>query len=182
MMRRPPRSTLFPYTTLFRSTVATNALLERKGARTALLTTEGFQDILVIGRQTRPELYNIFVSRPQPLVPDTLRIGIRERILYDGSIETPLDTEQLQKKIEELRSENVESIAVALLYSFANNEHENAILRALHGLGVPVSLSSNILPEYREYERTSTTVINAYLAPLMSRYLGQLSNRSEERR
>src|SRR5215467_14295953 len=158
------------------STVATNALLERKGARTALLTTEGFEDVLVIGRQTRPELYNIFVSRPEPLIPDQLRIGVRERTLYDGSIETPLDTQQLHKKIEELRSQSVESVAVALLYSFANNEHENTILQALKVLGVPVSLSSKILPEYREYERTSTTVINAYLAPLMSRYLRRLSN------
>jgi N-methylhydantoinase A len=158
------------------STVATNALLERKGARTALLTTEGFEDVLVIGRQTRPELYNIFVTRPQPLIPDALRIGVRERTLYDGSIETPLDTKELHKKIEELRSQNVESVAVALLYSFANNEHEHTIMHALDALGVPISLSSNILPEYREYERTSTTVINAYLAPLMSRYLRQLSS------
>jgi N-methylhydantoinase A len=164
------------------STVATNALIERKGARTALLTTEGFEDILVIGRQTRPELYNIFVTRPGPLVPDALRIGIRERTLYDGSIETPLDHEQLQNQVEYLRSQNVESIAVSLLYSFANNEHENSILGALEVLGLPVSLSSKILPEYREYERTSTTVINAYLAPLMSRYLRQLSGRLADTR
>src|SRR5712692_6317194 len=90
------------------STVATNALIERKGARTALLTTEGFEDILVIGRQTRPELYNIFVTRPDPLVPDRLRMGVRERTLYDGSIETRLDHDHLQKLIEYLRSENVE--------------------------------------------------------------------------
>jgi N-methylhydantoinase A len=159
------------------STVATNALLERKGARTALLTTEGFEDVLVIGRQTRPELYNIFVSRPEPLIPDGLRIGIRERTLYDGSIETPLDQRHLQSLLEYLRSQNVESVAVCLLYSFANTEHENSTLRALEALGIPVSLSSRILPEYREYERTSTTVINAYLAPLMSRYLRQLSGR-----
>src|SRR5579884_2105258 len=91
------------------STVATNALIERKGARTALLTTEGFEDILVIGRQTRPELYNVFVTRPAPLVSDALRIGIRERTLYDGSIDTPLDDEQLQNQAEYLRSQNVES-------------------------------------------------------------------------
>ena len=158
------------------STVATNALLERKGARTALFTTEGFEDVLVIGRQTRRELYNVFVTRPEPLVPDGLRIGIRERILYDGSIETPLDQRHLQNLIEYLRSQNIESVAVALLYSFANNDHENKALSALEPLGVPVSISSKILPEYREYERTSTTVINAYLAPLMSRYLRRLSD------
>src|SRR6266513_1674160 len=95
------------------STVATNALIERKGARTALLTTEGFEDILVIGRQTRPELYNIFVTRPAPLVSDGLRIGISERTLYDGSIETPLDKEQVQEQVEFLRSHNVESVAVS---------------------------------------------------------------------
>jgi N-methylhydantoinase A len=157
------------------STVATNALLERKGARTALLTTEGFEDVLVIGRQTRRELYNIFVTRREPLVPDGLRIGIRERTLYDGSIETPLDQRHLQNLIEYLRSQSVESVAVCLLYSFANNEHENRAFCALEPLGIPISLSSKILPEYREYERTSTTVINAYLAPLMSRYLRRLT-------
>jgi N-methylhydantoinase A len=157
------------------STVATNALLERKGARTALLTTEGFEDVLVIGRQTRRELYNIFVTRRESLVPDGLRIGIRERTLYDGSIETPMDQRHLQNLIEFLRSQSVESIAVCLLYSFANNEHENRTFCALQQLGIPISLSSKILPEYREYERTSTTVINAYLAPLMGRYLRQLT-------
>src|SRR5467141_773262 len=153
------------------STVATNALLERKGARTALLTTEGFEDVLVIGRQTRRELYNIFVTRSEPLVPDRLRIGIRERTLYDGSVELPLDRDHLRGLIGRIRGQNVESVAVALLYSFANSVHEEQILRELLPLGVPVSLSSRVMPEYREYERTSTTVINAYLGPLMGRYL-----------
>ena len=159
------------------STVATNALLERKGARTALLTTEGFEDVLVIGRQTRRDLYNVFVTRPEPLVPDGLRFGVRERTLYDGSIERPLDRDHLQHLVAGL--EGVQSIAVSLLYSFANPAHENAILELLQPLEVPVSLSSQILPEYREYERTSTTVINAYLAPLMSRYLLRLQERLE---
>src|SRR6516162_9213009 len=100
------------------STVATNALLERKGARTALLTTEGFEDVLVIGRQTRRELYNIFVTRPEPLVPAGLRFGIRERTLHDGTVERALDDPHLQSLIEYLRPQNVESIAVSLLYSF----------------------------------------------------------------
>jgi N-methylhydantoinase A len=159
------------------STVATNALLERKGARTALLTTAGFEDVLVIGRQTRRELYNIFVTRPEPLVADGLRLGIRERVLYDGTIETPIDRDQLQRLAESLIELNVESVAVSLLFSFANSEHERAVLQSLERLGLPVSLSSKILPEYREYERTSTTVINAYLAPLMSRYLNRLQQR-----
>src|SRR5215471_15801217 len=93
------------------STVATNALLERKGARTALVTTEGFEDVLVIGRQTRRELYNIFVTRPKTLVSDALRIGIRERTLYDGSVEVPLERSQLEKHVQYLRSQNVQSIA-----------------------------------------------------------------------
>jgi N-methylhydantoinase A len=159
------------------STVATNALLERKGARTALLTTEGFEDVIVIGRQTRRELYDIFVTRPKPLVPDDLRIGVRERTLYDGSVEKALDRRHLQSLVEHLKTRNVESIAVSLLYSFANSGHEEEILRMLEPLGIPVSLSSKILPEYREYERTSTTVMNAYLAPLMSRYLLRLKSR-----
>jgi N-methylhydantoinase A len=159
------------------STVATNALLERKGARTALLTTEGFEDVIVIGRQTRSDLYDIFVARPVPLIPDDLRFGVRERTLYDGSIERPLDREHLENIVLELRNKNVESIAVCLLYSFANAEHENSVFSALKSLGIPVSLSSRILPEYREYERTTTTAINAYLAPLMSRYLLRLQDR-----
>ncbi|MBI4475440.1 MAG: hydantoinase/oxoprolinase family protein [Acidobacteria bacterium] len=159
------------------STVATNALLERKGARTALLTTAGFEDVIVIGRQTRRELYNIFVTRPEPLAPDGLRYGVRERTLYDGSIETPLDRQELCRIVEDLQRSDVESVAVSLLFSFANTAHEDAILRELDRLKIPVSLSSRILPEYREYERTSTTVINAYLAPLMSRYLSRLQER-----
>lgn len=159
------------------STVATNALLERKGARTALLTTAGFEDILVIGRQTRRELYDIFVTRPEALVADELRFGVRERVFYDGTIGEPLDRDHVHTTIEALRTHAVESVAVSLLFSFANSEHEHLLLQALEPLGIPVSLSSRILPEYREYERTSTTVINAYLAPLMSRYLGRLQQR-----
>src|SRR5207249_66008 len=101
------------------STVATNALLERKGARVALLTTEGFEDVLAIGRQTRRELYNIFVTRPSPLAPDDLRLGVKERILYDGAIERPLDRGRLQRLIEILQCSNVEAVAVCLLFSFA---------------------------------------------------------------
>ena len=156
------------------STVATNALLERKGAKAALLTTAGFEDVLVIGRQTRRELYNIFVTRPDPLVPDELRLGVRERVLFDGSIETPIDVAHLRSLIARLKSARVESVAVSLLFSFANPVHENLIRRELQTLGVPVSLSSDVMPEYREFERTSTTVINAYLAPLMSQYLHRL--------
>src|SRR5262249_9002606 len=113
------------------------------------------------------------------LVADDLRFGVRERILYDGSIEQPLDSVHLRSVIEELQKKGIESIAVSFLYSFANTAHEDAVLAALEPFGVPVSLSSRILPEYREYERTSTTVINAYLAPVMSRYLLRLQKRLE---
>jgi len=156
------------------STVATNALLERKGARTALITTRGFEDVLEIGRQNRPRLYSLFPSRPEPLVPAPLRLGITERILYDGSILIPLDRRELPALAAKLRRLKVQSVAVCLLFSFANPSHEKQIASALKGLKIPISLSHVILPEYREYERTSTTVVNAYLAPVMGRYLGSL--------
>jgi N-methylhydantoinase A len=166
---------LAPAEVIHGSTVATNALLERKGARVALLTTEGFEDVLVIGRQARRELYNIFVRRPEPLVPDALRLGVKERTLYDGSIERPLDDEHLQTLVASLEREGIESAAVCLLFSFANPRHEQAVARVLERLQIPVSLSSRVLAEYREYERTSTTVINAYLAPVMGKYLTRLN-------
>ncbi len=157
------------------STVATNALLERKGARTALLTTAGFEDVLVIGRQTRRELYNISVTRPQPLVSEELRLGVQERVLYDGTIEKAIDMVQVKGLVDQLQRAGVESVAVCLLFSFANPAHEEAVAEALRPLGIPVSLSSRTMPEYREYERTSTTVINAYLAPKMREYLNRLN-------
>jgi N-methylhydantoinase A len=166
---------LAPTEILHGSTVATNALLERKGAKVALLTTEGFEDVLEIGRQTRRELYNIFVRRPEPLVPRRLRLGVRERVLYDGSVERPLDREHLEKLVETLRRDGVGAAAVCLLFSFANPRHELAVARALALLKIPVSVSSQVLAEYREYERTSTTTINAYLAPVMGGYLRRLS-------
>src|SRR5215813_9988168 len=106
------------------STVATNALLERKGARTALLTTAGFEDILVIGRQTRRELYNIFVRRPDPLVPEDMRLGIAERILHDGTVHLPLDRNQIREIASRLQRNSVESVAVCLLFAYSNAIHE----------------------------------------------------------
>ena len=156
------------------STVATNALLERKGARTALVITAGFEDVLVIGRQTRPYLYDIFTQRPAPLVSQNLRIGIRQRTLHDGTPQIALSAADLRALVARLRTEKVEAVAVSLLFSFRDPADEIRIGQALAKLKIPVSLSSQILPEYREYERTSTTLINAYLAPLMGRYLGRL--------
>jgi N-methylhydantoinase A len=159
------------------TTVATNALLERRGACTALITTEGFEDVIEIGRQARPDLYNLMVTRREPLVPRELRFGASERTGPDGSILEVLDEESLENIVRLISNHQppVESVAVCLLFSFANPAHEQIIARALEPIGLPVSLSHKILPEYREYERTSTVVINAYLVPLMSRYLSALA-------
>ena len=157
------------------TTVGTNALLQRRGARTALITTKGFEDVLVIGRQARPELYNLNAIKPPPLVSDELRLGIKERVVASGEVIEPLDERELQKLVRKLKQSKVEAIAISLLFSFLHPEHEERIAAALAELGVPLSISSRIHPEYREYERTSTVVINAYLQPLMGRYLSKLS-------
>src|ERR1041384_4312663 len=159
------------------TTVATNALLERKGARTALITTRGFEDVIEIGRQARPDLYNLMVTRPAPLVPRDLRFGVSERVGPDGSIVHALDHDSLAAIVKQVAGvkPQIETAAVCLLFSFANPAHEQIVARELEPLGLPVSLSHKILPEYREYERTSTVVINAYLVPLMSRYLSALA-------
>lgn len=156
------------------STVATNALLERKGSRTALVTTKGFRDVLEIGRQDRPELYTLSVkSRPQ-LIPRELRFEVHERVNHLGEILIPLDLEELSELITKIDDENLEAIAVCLLFSFNTPEHENVVADKLRCAGYFVSVSNEILPEYREFERTSTTVINAYVTPVLDRYLGVL--------
>ncbi|MFQ6110613.1 MAG: hydantoinase/oxoprolinase family protein [Nitrospinota bacterium] len=157
------------------STVATNALLTRKGSRTALITTEGFEDVLEIGRQNRPYLYRLDVDRPAPLVPGELRLGLRERIAYDGGVLVPLDEASLEGVIGKLKEADVSSVALCLLHSYANPEHERRAEERVKQAGFPVSASYRILPEYREYDRTSTTVLNAYVSPLMGRYLSHLS-------
>ncbi|MEW6129372.1 MAG: hydantoinase/oxoprolinase family protein [Acidobacteriota bacterium] len=158
------------------TTVATNALLERKGARAALITTAGFEDVIEIGRQARPEIYNFLVTRPAPLIARELRFGIEERLAPDGTVLTKLNQSQLKKIIANIKRSSAESIAVCLLFSFANPAHEQQIAEALAKLHIPVSLSYKILPEYREYERTSTVAINAYLVPKMSKYLQSLES------
>jgi N-methylhydantoinase A len=164
------------------STVATNALLERRGAPTALVTTAGFEDVLVIGRQTRRDLYDIFTTRPAPLVADDARIGALQRTLYDGTRHIRLTGSEIRRVVSRVRELGVESVAVVFLFSFVDPDDERRIGAALAKLGLSVSLSSTILPEYREFERTSTTVINAYLAPVMQRYLGRLAKRAGHRR
>ena len=168
------------------ATVATNALLERRGARTALITTEGFGDVLEIGRQTRPDLYALHPTRPEPLVPASWRYEVTERVDRRGTVLTPLDLNTVDEAIQRLLDEDVESVAVCFLFSFLNPTHEHQVraqIADLAGESPPlVSLSSDVLPEYREYERTTATIINAYVAPLMSRYLANLEAGLEGRR
>ncbi len=162
------------------TTVGTNALLQRRGARVALVTTAGFEDVIEIGRQARPELYNLNAVKPSPLVPSELRFGARERVSADGEVLESLDDDDDARLVEKLRRAKCESIAISLLFSFVRPQHEQRIAKALTTLGVPLSISHQILPEYREYERTSTVTVNAYLQPLMGRYLNRLVESAEE--
>jgi N-methylhydantoinase A len=157
------------------TTVGTNALLQRRGARVALVTTAGFEDVIEIGRQARPELYNLDAVKPSPLVSSELRFGIRERVSAAGEVLESLDNDQIKELAGKLRRTRCESIAVSLLFSFVYPEHEQRIVKELAALGLPLSISHQILPEYREYERTSTVTVNAYLQPLMGRYLRRLT-------
>ena len=158
------------------STVTINAVLEHKGARTGLITTKGFRDVYEIGRGNRPEGYNLFFKRPVPLVPRDLRLEVDERLYATGEVLTPLDEQSAAQAIGALKKAGVESVAVCLLHSYANAAHEQRLGELLRQQfsGVYVSLSHEILREFREYERTSTTVLNSYVGPLVSRYLVSL--------
>jgi N-methylhydantoinase A len=158
------------------STVATNAVLERKGARTALVTTRGFRDVLAIGRQTRPKLYDLEPVRPPPLVPDALRFELDERLDHHGRVLRTLNARDVRALLERLRARRVESLAVCFLFSFLDPRHERLVRDAARRAGIPCSASSDVLPEHREYERTSTTVLNAYVAPVVERYLSRLQD------
>ena len=162
-------------------TVATNALLERRGARTALVTTEGFRDVLEIARQNRPSLYDLAADRPPPLVPRELRFTVAERVGPEGEI-SPLDDESLQDAVSGIRGSEVEAIAVCLLFAFMHPEHERRVGETLREAlpDVHVSLSSEVLPEFREYERFSTTAADAYLAPKLAAYLANLAGKAEK--
>lgn len=157
------------------STVGTNAFLERKGARTVLVTTHGFEDILFIGRQNRPRLYDFNVTRPLQIIPRSMIIGVKERVLYDGSVLKKLGNTVGRRLRKFIREQNTESIAICLLHSYANAVHEQKIKDYLAETGIPVTLSSDILPEFREYERLTTTLINAYLAPVVTSYILKLT-------
>lgn len=167
------------------TTIGTNALIERKGARVGLITTAGFRDVLEIARIERPDegLYDMTVDLPEPLVPRYLRLEVVERVAADGQVVTPLDEASVVQAAERLKDAGVEATAVCLLFSFRNPAHEQTVRRICQEIlpDVPVSLSSEIAPEFREYERTSTTVINAYLAPIIERYLDDLVARLQAR-
>jgi N-methylhydantoinase A len=162
-------------------TVATNALLERAGGRTALVANAGFRDVLEIGRQERPDLYDLTRDRPPPLVPRELRFTLHGRMGPEGELE-PLDERELEQVVARVRAAEVEAVAVCLLFAFLHPEHERRVGEALRAAlpGVPVSLSSEVLPELREYERFSTTTADAYLAPRLGAYLRQLAERVGE--
>ena len=159
------------------TTVATNDLLERKGARTGLITTKGFRDLLEIARQKRPHVYDMFVRKPDPLIPRQARLEVDERVAADGTVLRALDERAIVEVLERLLGQGVESVAVCFLNSYANPDHERRAREIIqrHWPDGFVSVSEDLLPEFREYERLSTTVINAYLMPRMKRYLDRFS-------
>lgn len=161
------------------TTVATNALIQGRGVRTGLITTEGFRDLLEIGRQKRPDLYDLQADKPETLVTRDLRIGVSERVLADGSIESVLDEDEFRAAVTHLKAEGVESVAVCFLYSFLNAAHEQTAARIL-AEEFPqafAAISNEIAPEFREFERLSTTVVNAYLGPVMQAYVRALKKK-----
>jgi N-methylhydantoinase A len=162
------------------STVATNAILERKGAKTALITNEGFEDVIEIGRQNRSRLYDLAYRREPHIVPSDLRFGIKGRILHNGDEHEPLNVEEAQRVAELLQKSQAESVAVCFIFSFVNPTHERKIKELLAAREMVVSLSHEILAEFREFERTSTTVLNAYVSPKMQNYIGHLSSEMED--
>lgn len=165
------------------STVATNALLERRGARVGLLVTEGFRDILEIGRQVRSELYNVFTSKPTPLVPRSRVYEIRERLRHDGSVSVPLDMGSVARALLRAAEDGVDSLAICLLHSYRNGGHEREVARAAQRMlpDVALSVSSEVAPEIKEYWRASTTCVNAYVGPVVRRYLSGIQTRLSDR-
>jgi N-methylhydantoinase A len=161
------------------TTVATNALLERKGARVALLTTEGHRDVIEMREGLKPDRYNLRMPAPEPIVPRARRVGVRERIRADGRVAIPLDRRSLDRAIRQLKTAGVEAVAVCYLHSYRDPRHELATRKALARAlpGVYVSLSSEVFPQIKEYERVCTTVVNAYVGPALDRYLSRLARR-----
>ncbi len=164
------------------TTVATNALIQHRGAVTGLITSDGFRDLLEIGRQKRPDLYDIQADKPPVLATRDLRLEVPERVRHDGAVEVPLDQEALRAAVVRLRDAGVQAVAVCFLYSFVHEEHEAAAARML-GEAFPqafASISHQVAPEFREFERLSTAVVNAYLGPVMQTYIQRLGGRLSE--
>ena len=161
------------------TTVGTNTLIQRKGARVALITTKGFRDVLEIGRQTRPGFFDIYSDFPPAVVPRVLRFEVDERIMADGSVRVPLTDSEIERVVSMALDSDVDAVAVSLLFAYLTPDHEQRIGAALarRAPGKFISLSSEVQPEFREYERTSTTTQNAYLQPMMERYLKTLAAR-----
>jgi len=163
------------------STVATNAILERHGARTALITNKGFEDIIEIGRQNRTRLYDLTYLKEPHIIPLELRFGVQGRILQTGEELKPLDMKTAKGIALHLKELDIESVAVCFLFSYVNPDHEKKVKELLEPSGFQISLSHEVLAEFREFERTSTTVINAYVSPKMQRYIGHLTDRLDKR-
>src|SRR5262245_35942311 len=158
------------------TTVTTNALIQRRGGRVALITTRGFKDLLEIGRQTRPKIYDLKADHPEPLVPRERRFEVAERVGPAGEVILPLSDGEIGRAIADVRESGAESVAVCFLFSFLNPEHERRVGEALRAAlpDIDVSLSCEVQPEFREYERLSTTVLNAFLQPVAGRYMTRL--------
>jgi N-methylhydantoinase A len=162
------------------STVATNAILERKGVKTALITNKGFEDIIEIGRQNREILYDLSYEKPKPVVPENLRYGIKGRLLFTGEVYENIDEEEIRDVLSNIMENDAESIALCLLFSYVNSEHEKKVEEIASEFNLPVSCSYKVLPEFREFERTSTTLLNAYVSPIMHRYITYLRDKLDK--
>ncbi|UCD71682.1 MAG: hydantoinase/oxoprolinase family protein, partial [Syntrophobacterales bacterium] len=161
------------------STIVINALTERKGAKTGLITTKGFRDVLEITRANRPDLYNMYYTKPKPFVPRQFRLEVRERVNYKGEDLEPMSREDVRKAVDYFKREGVEAIAVCFLHSYANPSHERQCGEIIRELApeIPVTLSCEITQEWREYERTNTAVLNSYVLPTAQFYLDNLESR-----
>jgi N-methylhydantoinase A len=177
LLQQHGKSVALVNTLVHGTTLVTNAVIERKGAKTALITTKGFEDVLEIGREMRYDIYDIFITMPKPLVPQRLRKGIKERIDKNGKVLEKLNVADAEKIMKQLQKDGVQSVAVSLLHSYANTKHEKQIgdLIKKKFPAITYSLSSEVMPEIREYERTSATVMNAYVQPLTDQYLKNLN-------
>src|SRR2546423_4625318 len=159
------------------TTVGTNTLLQRKGARVAFVTTGGFEDSIEIGRQHRPKLYDFFFEKNPPLAASEMRFGVDERTSAEGEVLRAPSQASLTALAAQIAAAQPQAIAISLLFSFANSQNEKAVAQALEATGIPLSVSHRILPEFREYERGSTVLVNAYLQPVIQRYLHGLQHR-----